>query len=145
MSINLIKHVSPEPVQTHGGYSRSVTWKLMLNGVVLQTENVRYPLKENVEEIVPPSELTELKRLLIEALPGLTGEPPKDEWTPPQDCDPDGNEIRAFEKFGHNAFMDMSLHPIHYLFMNPETAGARKGWKAALAYCREQYANRRKA
>ncbi|MCK2149470.1 hypothetical protein MYE70_10370 [Marinobacter alexandrii] len=48
----------------------------------------------------------------------------------------DGKEQYAFEDFAKSQNMDMHEHPLHYLFLNPETDAARKGWKAAIEYCR---------
>lgn len=54
----------------------------------------------------------------------------------PDTCD--GKEQEAFEEFARAAYMDMSQHPLHYLFLNSETNAARQAWKAAILYCRDQ-------
>lgn len=58
--------------------------------------------------------------------------------TPPADCD--GKEQPAFEAWAKSQRYDMHEHPLHYLFMDPKTAAARAGWKAALAYVRAEFA-----
>ena len=47
----------------------------------------------------------------------------------------DGKEQDAFEDFAIKQGMDMSQHPLHWLFLNGETRSAREGWRGALEYC----------
>lgn len=46
----------------------------------------------------------------------------------------DGKEQDAFEAWAAGQKMDMSCHPLHWLFLNEKTYSARQGWKAALEY-----------
>lgn len=46
-------------------------------------------------------------------------------------------EQRAFEAWASNARFDMSMHPMHYLFLNNHTSAAREGWKAGMKHARE--------
>lgn len=48
----------------------------------------------------------------------------------------DGKEQEAFEEFARGERMDMTTHPLHWLFLNEKTDAARQGWKAAIRYCR---------
>ena len=48
----------------------------------------------------------------------------------------DGNEQDAFEKWASGDGMDLTKHPLHWLFLDGKTATARKAWKAAIKYCR---------
>jgi hypothetical protein len=43
-------------------------------------------------------------------------------------------EHTKFEEWAASEGYDMHEHPLHYLFMDPKTNAARKGWKAALQY-----------
>jgi len=52
----------------------------------------------------------------------------------PKQCD--GKEQEAFEAWAKLQGMDMHEHPLHYLFLDKRTGGARDGWSAALRYCR---------
>jgi hypothetical protein len=52
----------------------------------------------------------------------------------PKQCD--GKEQEAFEAWAKSQGMDMHEHPLHYLFLDKRTGGARDGWSAALRYCR---------
>ena len=45
-----------------------------------------------------------------------------------------GEEIAAWEAYGHRAMLDMTEHPLHYLFLDDRTAAARGGWKAGIAW-----------
>lgn len=47
----------------------------------------------------------------------------------------DGKEQEAFEAWAKAERMDMSQHPLHYLFLNSRTDAARQGWKGAIEYC----------
>ncbi len=44
-------------------------------------------------------------------------------------------EQKAFEAFASDKGLSMEQHPLHYLFLDPKTALARKTWKAAIGYC----------
>lgn len=48
----------------------------------------------------------------------------------------DGKEQEAFEAWARSERMDMSTHPLHWLFLNAQTNAARQGWKGAINYCR---------
>ncbi len=37
-----------------------------------------------------------------------------------------------FEEWAISNNYNMTQHPLHYLFLNPRTDGARQGWKAAI-------------
>lgn len=51
----------------------------------------------------------------------------------PSPCD--GKEQDAFEAWGRANGLDIdNQHPLHWLFLDPKTAAARDGWRAALAY-----------
>ena len=50
----------------------------------------------------------------------------------PNRCD--GKEQEAFEAWAKAHSMDLTRHPIHYLFLNARTGSARDGWGAALEY-----------
>lgn len=50
----------------------------------------------------------------------------------PATCD--GIEQEAFEAWGKRERYNMEQHPLHYLFLNSETAAARDGWKAGLQH-----------
>jgi hypothetical protein len=50
----------------------------------------------------------------------------------------DGKEQDAFEAWAAGEKMDMSCHPLHWLFLNEKTYSARQGWKAALEYVGSQ-------
>lgn len=52
--------------------------------------------------------------------------------TVPTVCD--GKEQEGFVSWAEGERMDMSEHPLHWLFLNEKTYAARQGWKAALAY-----------
>ena len=52
----------------------------------------------------------------------------------PDNCD--GKEQYAFEAWAKSQGMNMSEHPLHYLFLDPKTDAARQGWSAAIRYCR---------
>lgn len=45
-------------------------------------------------------------------------------------------ESAAFEAWAARWDYDLSQHPLHYLFLNRETACARDGWREAIAYAR---------
>lgn len=47
----------------------------------------------------------------------------------------DGNEQPTFERWAAAERFNMEEHPLHYLFLNPETNAARKGWCAAIEHC----------
>lgn len=47
----------------------------------------------------------------------------------------DGKEQEAFERYAESKRMDMTQHPLHYLFLSDRTATARDAWKAAITYC----------
>lgn len=46
----------------------------------------------------------------------------------------DGKEQDAFEKWAIAEKLNMALHPLHWLFLDPKTYAARQGWKGALEY-----------
>ena len=64
----------------------------------------------------------------------------------PRDDAPDGvpatltpsspEEIQAWETWAKDGRFNMDEHPLHYLFLDRETAAARKGWKAGLEFAR---------
>lgn|SRR5690606_31285266 len=64
----------------------------------------------------------------------LFGMPPQKFTCVPSVCD--GAEQEAFEEFARSEEMDMSLHPMFWLFLDEKTNAARKGWKGALEYVR---------
>jgi hypothetical protein len=47
---------------------------------------------------------------------------------------------QAFEAWAQGERYEMHQHPLHYLFIDPETNAARQGWKAALQFIRDRYA-----
>ena len=47
------------------------------------------------------------------------------------------NESKAFEEFAINNRLDMSQHPLHYLFLDRTTGRARSSWKACLGYIKK--------
>lgn len=47
-------------------------------------------------------------------------------------------EQQAFEQWAKSQNLDLSQHPLHYLFLNPVTDTARQAWKAALKYQADQ-------
>lgn len=49
-------------------------------------------------------------------------------------------EIAAWEAWATGRGYDMHEHPLHYLFLDTKTDMARQGWKAGLAWAREQVA-----
>jgi hypothetical protein len=49
-------------------------------------------------------------------------------------------EQQAFEAWAKGERYEMHQHPLHYLFMDPKTNAARKGWKAALQFIRDRSA-----
>lgn len=50
----------------------------------------------------------------------------------------DGLEQEAFEAYAKGQGMNMTLHPLHYLFLAAPTSCARDAWKAGLSYCLER-------
>lgn len=50
----------------------------------------------------------------------------------PKTCD--GKEQEAWEAYGQVSKLDMSRHPMFYIFLAPETDAARYAWKAGLEY-----------
>lgn len=46
----------------------------------------------------------------------------------------DGREQDEFEAWARQEKMDMTQHPLHWLFTNEKTNAARQGWKAGLMY-----------
>lgn len=50
----------------------------------------------------------------------------------------DGLEQEAFEAFLERSKMSLETHPLHWLFMHPESNAARQGWCAAIEYAQEQ-------
>lgn len=46
-------------------------------------------------------------------------------------------EQERFEAWAKTARYDMSEHPLHYIFTDPVTNAARRGWNAALSYVRD--------
>lgn len=50
----------------------------------------------------------------------------------PKTCD--GKEQEAFEKYAKEKGMDMTTHPLFYMFMHPETNAARSAWRECLDY-----------
>ena len=50
----------------------------------------------------------------------------------------DGIEQDAFEAWAEANRFVMDTHPLHWLFLNPETHAARDGWKAAIEHCRSR-------
>ncbi|MDC0657090.1 hypothetical protein N6L27_03675 [Leisingera sp. SS27] len=50
----------------------------------------------------------------------------------------DGIEQDAFEEWARGQGMNMNQHPLHYLFLDPVTNGARQAWKAGLMHCKER-------
>lgn len=46
----------------------------------------------------------------------------------------DGKEQDAFETWARSERMDMSQHPLHWLFLDARTDAARQGWKGGLTY-----------
>lgn len=57
--------------------------------------------------------------------------------TSPKALDPcSDEEIEAWETWAKGSNLDMGQHPLHYLFLNKETAAARHGWKAGLDFAR---------
>ena len=46
-------------------------------------------------------------------------------------------EHKKFEEWAAAQKYDMHEHPLHYLFLDPQTNAARQGWKAALRYVAE--------
>lgn len=49
-------------------------------------------------------------------------------------------EQEHFEGWAKSSRYDMSEHPLHYIFLDPKTDAARRGWNAALAYVRNNAA-----
>ncbi|WP_025593856.1 hypothetical protein [Agrobacterium tumefaciens] len=45
---------------------------------------------------------------------------------------------QAFEAWAQGERYEMHQHPLHYLFMDPKTNAARRGWKAALQFARDR-------
>lgn len=52
--------------------------------------------------------------------------------TLPKTCD--GKEQEAFEKYAKEKNLDMTTHPIFWMFMHPETSAARSAWRGCLDY-----------
>lgn len=50
----------------------------------------------------------------------------------PASCD--GLEQKAFQQYAQGKKLDMSEHPLHYLFLNTQTSTARDAWRAGLEY-----------
>lgn len=69
--VNIESRISPEPVKTHGGFARSVTWSVKIGDVIVMTANERYPLSVSITACKPPYEITELANNLKTALGSL--------------------------------------------------------------------------
>jgi hypothetical protein len=54
----------------------------------------------------------------------------------PNNCD--GKEQYAFEAWAKSQHMNMHEHPLHYLFLDPQTDAARRAWSECIRYCRTQ-------
>lgn len=52
--------------------------------------------------------------------------------TLPKTCD--GKEQDAFEEYGKENGLDMTTHPIFWMFTHPETNAARSAWRGCLDY-----------
>lgn len=77
-------------------------------------------------------EVEEIKTGLRAAFANVTAPP-----TPvsvPDVCD--GKEQDAFESWASGKQMDLTTHPLHWLFLDEKTSAARQAWKAAIKYCR---------
>jgi len=48
----------------------------------------------------------------------------------------DGKEQEAFEAYARQKGLDLSLHPLHYLFLDGKTNQARSAWRECLVYVR---------
>lgn len=48
----------------------------------------------------------------------------------------DGKEQYAFEAYARSKGMDLSQHPLHYLFLDGKTNQARSAWRECLVYVR---------
>lgn len=48
----------------------------------------------------------------------------------------DGEEQEAFEKYARSKGLDLSQHPLHYLFLDGKTNQARSAWRECLVYVR---------
>ena len=82
-----------------------------------------------------PQKMFEANKALITAAPSLLAEVKALREllkALPDTCD--GKEQRAFEDWAKSRDMDMSEHPLHYLFLDKETAVARNAWRAAIEY-----------
>ena len=77
--------------------------------------------------------ITALREALEQVAPkAAPGEPSN--W--PEICD--GKEQEMWEAWALRNKYDMRQHPLHYLFLHPETNAARQGWKAGLQYAVDQ-------
>lgn len=56
----------------------------------------------------------------------------------PATCD--GIEQDAFEAWAKSERMNMDTHPLHWLFLDPQTSAARNGWKAGLVHAADRAA-----
>lgn len=54
----------------------------------------------------------------------------------PEELQPCEGEQYVFETWAKSAGFPMDEHPLHYIFMHPETRAAREAWKAAIDYAR---------
>ncbi len=50
----------------------------------------------------------------------------------------DGIEQVAFEEWAREGRMDMVVHPLHYLFLDPTAYSARQAWKAGFLHCKKR-------
>lgn len=52
----------------------------------------------------------------------------------------DGKEQEAFEAYARSRSLDLSQHPLHYLFLDGKTNQARSAWRECLVYVSSQLA-----
>lgn len=50
----------------------------------------------------------------------------------------DGKEQEAFEIYARSRNLDLSQHPLHYLFLDGKTNQARSAWRECLVYVSSQ-------
>ena len=82
---------------------------------------------------------TAIERALAHPAPQAEAAPSRDEALCSALPDTfDGKEQHAFEDLAKGMGLDMTEHPLHYLFLNEKTYAARQAWKAAIRYCRSQ-------
>ncbi len=77
--------------------------------------------------ILTPEQLKELEKWCTHSRVSLS----KENIQALRPCE---GEQYFFEEWAKKERMDMTEHPLHYLFMDPKTSAARDGWKAGVAY-----------